>query len=105
EKGRAAMSALESRAAGAATTDLASLADDGPLARLADLERRYDGTIPWHLRERALADDWQSVEEHRAAAQIKFFDDQARFQVTAIRGRRRAGRPHAGLRRDLQLYL
>jgi hypothetical protein len=52
-----------------------------------------------------LAEDWQTFEQQRAAARVKFFDDMARFQVAAIRSRRVAGRRHAWLRRDLQLYL
>jgi hypothetical protein len=99
------MSALEPQPAVAAPRDIAPLWDEGPLARFADLERRYDGPIPLHLRDRALADNWQIVEERRAAARVKFFDDMAHFQVAAIRGRRQAGTAHAGLRRDLQLYL
>ena len=103
------MSAMEPAAAAAASAESMRLwdefPDNGPLARLADLECRYDGAIPGHLRERALAEDWETVEQQRAAARVKFFDDMARFQVAAIRSRRVAGRGHAGLRRDLQLYL
>jgi hypothetical protein len=74
------------------------------LQALAELERRYDGALPFLARRAVLAGSATAVMALHAEGQERFFAGLARLQLRAIRLRRADGNLHAGLISDLALY-
>jgi hypothetical protein len=74
------------------------------LARLAELELRYDGPIPDALREEARLGSAEAVERLFATGQAAFLRSLIRGQIALIRRRRSDGTAYPALIRDLLLY-
>lgn len=78
---------------------------------LAELERRYDGPIPAHLRAAALAGGAERLAARRARADLRVFRGLIGDTIACLRALRRApDRPEraareAALRKQLRWYL
>lgn len=78
---------------------------DTPLARLAVLERRFDGPVPEPELLLAWFGSAASVARLEAAGNAAFYRRMARRQVATIRCRRAEGTCYPALFADLRLYL
>lgn len=74
------------------------------LARLAELERRYDGPIPDALRQAAHLGSAEAVERLFAAGEAAFYRSMVSRQLALIRRRRLEGSFYPALLDDLRLY-
>ena len=74
------------------------------LARLAELERRYDGPVPEHLRRAAHLGSAAAVEFLAAIGEACFWRSMVRGQIAIIRQRRSDGSWYPALVSDLRLY-
>jgi hypothetical protein len=74
------------------------------LARLAELERQYDGPIPETLRQAAQLGSAEAVERLFAAGEAAFFRNAVRQQIAIIRHRRLDKTAYPALLDDLALY-
>lgn len=74
------------------------------LARLAELERCYDGPVPDRLREAAHLGSAEAVERLFAAGEAAFYRSLVSKQLALIRRRRADGSFYPALLADLRLY-
>jgi len=74
------------------------------LARLAELERRYDGPIPPHSRRAAELGSPEAVAQMLAAGECAFWKTMVLRQLAIIRARRADGSFYPALLADLRLY-
>ncbi len=84
---------------------IAQVRAPSPLARLAELERRYNGPIPAPLLDVVRHGSPERAALLRAEAQAREFRGLALDQLNIIRKRRAVGTAHAGIDADLRLYL
>jgi hypothetical protein len=78
--------------------------DDAPLARLAALERAYDGPVPEPERQLARFGSAAAVAHLAAAGNAVFYRAMVRRQIATIRRRRAEGSLYPALLADLGLY-
>jgi hypothetical protein len=74
------------------------------LAAIADLERRYDGSIPDAARRVARLGSAEIVQRLVAAGQLAFYRSMVLGQLDIIRRRRAEGSFHPALIDDLRTY-
>jgi len=77
---------------------------DDLLARLAELERRYDGPVPEGLRLAAHLGSADAVERLFAAGEAAFYKSMVLGQLDIIRRRRADGSFYPALLADLRCY-
>lgn len=77
---------------------------DDTLARLAELERRYDGPVPDNLRLAAHLGSAAAVELMVVAGELAFWKSLALRQIDVIRRRRADGSFYESLVDDLRTY-